>query len=148
MPKAKTVKMKLTALEQLIHDLKATLPAQQDWRSSDEQEIARRQIRALENPPAIRNLSPKERIFSNFEVISPESGLVYFVEIRDLLPTTDSALASIPRLSSITFGSAFPDSLKKLSKAGAIVVILLSIIPRTPSVFYASKTSTSHGPSV
>ncbi|YCM43129.1 DEAD/DEAH box helicase [Verrucomicrobiaceae bacterium 227] len=84
MPKAKTVKTKLTALEQLIHDLKATLPAQQDWRSSDEQEIARRQIRALENPPAIRNLSPKERIFSNFEVISPESGLVYFVEIRDL----------------------------------------------------------------
>jgi hypothetical protein len=61
----------------LIHDLKATLPAQQDWRSGDEQEVARRKIRALETPPAIRNLSPKERIFSNFEVTSPESGLSY-----------------------------------------------------------------------
>ncbi len=88
MPKTKTAKKKtkskLTELEQRIHDLKATLPAQQDWRSTDEQEVARRQIRALEAPPAVRNLTPKHRIFSNFEVTSPESGLTYFVEIRDL----------------------------------------------------------------
>jgi len=84
MPAAKRAKTKLTKLEQLIHDLKSSLPSQQDWRSTDEQEIARRQIRALENPPAIRNLSPKHRIFSNFEVISPESGLTYQVELRDL----------------------------------------------------------------
>lgn len=88
MAKAKVAKRarkkKLTELEQLIHDLKQTLPAQQDWRSTDEQEIARRQIRALENPPAIRNLTPKHRIHSNFEVTSPESGLIYHVEIRNL----------------------------------------------------------------
>jgi len=84
MPAAKRAKKKLTELEQLIFDLKATLPSQQDWRSSDEQEVARRKIRALESPPAIRNLSPKQRIFSNFEVVSTESGLTYYVELRDL----------------------------------------------------------------
>lgn len=56
----------------------------QDWRSTDEQEIARRQLRALEQPPAIRNLTPKHRIFSTFEVTSPESELTYYVEIREL----------------------------------------------------------------
>ena len=32
-------KKELTKLEQLIHDLKLTLPAKQDWRSTDGQEI-------------------------------------------------------------------------------------------------------------
>ena len=77
-------KKALTELEQLIHDLKLTLPAKQDWRSTDEQEIARRQIRALESPPAIRNLTPAHKIHSTFEVASPESGLTYQVEILDL----------------------------------------------------------------
>jgi len=84
MAKVKQAKKKRTELEQLVHDLKLTLPSQQDWRSTDEQEITRRQIRALQFPPAIRNLTSKQRIFSNFEVISPESGLVYEIEIRDL----------------------------------------------------------------
>ena len=84
MAKVKRAKKKLTDLEQLIQDMKSSLPAQHDWRSTDEQEVTRRQIRALENPPAIRNLVPKQRIFSNFEVTSPESGLVYHVELRDL----------------------------------------------------------------
>ncbi len=74
----------LTELEQLIHDLKLTLPAKQDWRSTDEQEITRRQIRALESPPAIRNLTPAHKLHSTFEVASPESGLTYQVEILDL----------------------------------------------------------------
>jgi hypothetical protein len=77
-------KKALTELERLIHDLKLTLPAKQDWRSTDEQEITRRRIRALEFPPAIRNLSPAHKIHSTFEVESPESGLVYQVEIIDL----------------------------------------------------------------
>ncbi len=81
---ARKGKKPLTKLEQLIVDLKKSLPVKQDWRSTDEQEIARRQLRALEQPPAIRNLTPKHRIFSNFEVTSPESELTYFVEIRDL----------------------------------------------------------------
>lgn len=78
------VKKALTKLEQLIHELKLTLPSKQDWRSTDEQEINRRRIRALEFPPAIRNLTPSHQIHSTFEVNSPESGLVYQVEILDL----------------------------------------------------------------
>jgi len=77
-------KKPLTELEQKIADLKKALPAQQDWRTTDEQEITRRQLRALEQPPAIRNLTPKHGIFSNFELTSPDSGLTYYVEIRDL----------------------------------------------------------------
>ena len=88
MPAAKPAKKKpgkkLSPLEQQIADLKASLPPQQDWRSTDAQEVARRRIRALENPPAIRNLTPEHRVYSNFEVTSPESGLTYQVEIRDL----------------------------------------------------------------
>ncbi len=81
-PARKTTKQ--TPLERQIAELKTLLPAQQDWRSSNEQEIARRRIRALENPPAIRNLFPGEKIHSTFEVTSPESNRTYFVEIIDL----------------------------------------------------------------
>ncbi|MFT6862594.1 MAG: hypothetical protein ACJAVK_001153 [Akkermansiaceae bacterium] len=81
---ARKGKKALTQLEQLIAALRKSLPAKQDWRSTDEQEIARRQLRALEQPPAIKNSTPKHRIFSNFEVTSPESERTYCVEIRDL----------------------------------------------------------------
>jgi superfamily II DNA/RNA helicase len=80
----KKKKSKLTPLEQQISDLKAQLPKQQDWRSTDEQEIIRRQIRALENPPSIRCLDPSEKIHTSFELTSPESGHTYLVEIIDL----------------------------------------------------------------
>lgn len=59
------------------------LPAAQDWRSTDEQEILRRQLRAKEEPMRLRNLSPKQPVFSNFEVRS-DSGMVYQVEVRDV----------------------------------------------------------------
>jgi len=75
---------KLTRLEQQISDLKSSLPPQQDWRTNDEQELARRQIRALENPPSIRNLNPSEKIHSCFDVTSSDSQRVYQVEIIDL----------------------------------------------------------------
>lgn len=75
---------KLTKLEQQIIDLKKQLPPQQDWRTTDEQELARRQIRALETPPSIRNLTPEDKINSSFEVTSSSSQRVYHVEIIDL----------------------------------------------------------------
>jgi len=81
---ARKTRKPLSELEQKIADLKKALPAQHDWRTTDEQEIVRRQLRALEQPPSIRNLTPDHRIFSNFELTSPDSGLTYFVEIRDL----------------------------------------------------------------
>lgn len=59
------------------------VPAAQDWRSTDEQEILRRQQRAAEESMVIRNEEPKQPVFSNFEVKS-DSGMIYRVEIRDL----------------------------------------------------------------
>jgi hypothetical protein len=59
------------------------IPPQHDWRTSDEDEIKRRRLRAQEEQPRIRNLDARHTIFSDFEVQSP-SGLKYRVEIRDL----------------------------------------------------------------
>ncbi len=59
------------------------LPALGDWRTTDEDEINRRRLRAIEEKPQIRNLTPQHPIFSNFEVRS-RSGMTYYVEIRDI----------------------------------------------------------------
>ncbi len=59
------------------------VPPQTDWRTTDEQEIARRQVRAREELFRIRPLGERHPIFTNFEVRS-ESGMIYQVEIRDL----------------------------------------------------------------
>lgn len=54
-----------------------------DWRTTDQQEIDRRKIRAQEERFLISNKDPKFPIFSTFKVASP-SGMTYSVEIRDL----------------------------------------------------------------
>ena len=59
------------------------LPAQTDWRTTDEQELLKRQIRAKEETFRVKNKLPDHPIFSNFAVKSG-SGLTYSVEIRDL----------------------------------------------------------------
>lgn len=59
------------------------LPPAQDWRSTDEQEILKRQVRAREEPMAIRNVHPRQPVFSNFAVKS-DSGMNYSVEVRDI----------------------------------------------------------------
>ncbi len=59
------------------------LPHATDWRTTDQDEINRRILRAREEAPAIRNLDPRQPIFSNFEVKS-RSGITYEVEVRDL----------------------------------------------------------------
>lgn len=82
--KAARNKSKLTPLQQKIASLKATLPPQQDWRTTDEQEITRRQVRALEAPPAIRPLTKADKIHAIFEVSSLDSDRSYQVEIIDL----------------------------------------------------------------
>jgi superfamily II DNA or RNA helicase len=71
-------------LQGRIDELKATLPPKQDWRSTDEQEINRRRVRALENPPTVRTLETDDKIHGVYEVVSAESGRVYQVEILDL----------------------------------------------------------------
>jgi hypothetical protein len=54
-----------------------------DWRTSDADEILKRQTRAREEEFRIINLSPAHRIYSDFEVKS-SSGLSYTVEIHDI----------------------------------------------------------------
>jgi SNF2 family DNA or RNA helicase len=54
-----------------------------DWRTTDQDEIEVRNLRAREEQPRIRNLEPAHRIFSQFEVDS-RSGMTYRVELRSL----------------------------------------------------------------
>ena len=61
----------------------ASLPPVHDWRTTDAEEIQRRQLRAKQESFEIRNLDPQHPIFSNFAVKSG-SGLNYQVELRDL----------------------------------------------------------------
>ena len=59
------------------------LPSAHDWRTTDEDEVERRRIRAHTERFTIRNLDPRHPIFSNFRIGS-ESGLDYSVEVRHL----------------------------------------------------------------
>jgi superfamily II DNA or RNA helicase len=59
------------------------LPSIHNWRTTDEDEIARRRQRAKTESLRVRNLDSRFPIFSNFAVKS-ESGLTYSVEIRSV----------------------------------------------------------------
>ena len=61
----------------------ADRPADEDWRTTDQEEIERRKLRARAEAPAITNRDPRHAVFSNFDVHSP-SGVTYGVEIRAL----------------------------------------------------------------
>lgn len=59
------------------------LPPATDWRTTDADELLKRQIRAQEERFRITNLEPAHPIFSNFKIQSA-SGMTYQAEIRDL----------------------------------------------------------------
>jgi len=59
------------------------VPSPHNWRTTDEDELNRRRMRAREETFRIRNLDPRHPIFSNFSVESG-SGLSYSVEVRDV----------------------------------------------------------------
>src|SRR6266516_3909682 len=59
------------------------IPAPHDWRTTDDDEINKRRLRAREESFTISNVDPQHPVFSNFRVASG-SGLTYSVEIRDL----------------------------------------------------------------
>lgn len=59
------------------------LPAATDWRTTDQDEINRRILRAREEKFGIRNLTPRHPIFSDFEVKS-QSGMTYTVEVHSV----------------------------------------------------------------
>ena len=59
------------------------VPSIHNWRTTDEDEINRRRLRAREEAFTIVNLDPRHPVFSNFRVKS-HSGLTYSVELRDV----------------------------------------------------------------
>lgn len=60
------------------------LPPPTDWRTTDADELLKRQVRAKEETFRISSLNSDHPIFSSFLVRST-SGMSYFVEVRDLL---------------------------------------------------------------
>jgi superfamily II DNA or RNA helicase len=72
--------------------LKETLPAvppMGNWRTTDQDEINRRRLRAAKEPMRFSNLTPEHPVFSNFTVESA-SGQTYRVELRSLAPLVSS----------------------------------------------------------
>jgi len=59
------------------------LPPVSDWRTTDEDEILKRRVRARAERHRIVNLDARHPVFSDFEVGSP-SGMTYRVEVRDV----------------------------------------------------------------
>jgi superfamily II DNA or RNA helicase len=64
-------------------EMQVKLPSMHNWRTTDEDEIAKRRYRAQNESLRVRNLDPAFPIYSNFAVKS-ESGLTYSVEVRNL----------------------------------------------------------------
>ena len=62
---------------------KIALPPAHDWRTSDEDEINRRRLRARTERFAIRHTDAGEPVFSRFRVESA-TGMTYSVEVRDV----------------------------------------------------------------
>jgi len=78
--KKRKSKKKLSPAEELHR----SLPPITNWDTTDEHEVNRRRLRAIESPPlSIETLDEKHPIFSNFKVQS-QSGETYSIEIRDL----------------------------------------------------------------
>jgi hypothetical protein len=60
------------------------VPAAYDWRTTDEDEVNKRRLRARAERLTIVNEDPAHPVFSGFRVHSP-SGMIYAVEIRDVV---------------------------------------------------------------
>ncbi len=76
------------------------LPPPTDWRTTDADELAKRQMRAREERHRMENLDPQHPIFSNFTVHSP-SGMTYQAEIRDLATRQFSCTCTDFRISGL-----------------------------------------------
>ena len=61
------------------------VPPVSNWRTTDQDEINRRRVRAAKEAMRFSNLTPEHPVFSNFSVASA-SGQTYQVELRSLTP--------------------------------------------------------------
>ena len=59
------------------------VPPEGDWRTTDDDEINRRRLRAREEAMKVANLMPEEPLFADFRVTS-DRGLAYLVQIHDV----------------------------------------------------------------
>ena len=67
-------------------DSGSVLPPVSNWRTTDQDEINRRRLRAAREAMRFANLTPEFPVFSNFSVTSSASGQTYQVELRSLKP--------------------------------------------------------------
>jgi len=73
----------------MLNERVPDLPPVSNWRTTDQDEINRRRLRAAKEPMRFRNLLPEYPVYSNFSVASA-SGQTYQVELRELAPLTAS----------------------------------------------------------
>ncbi|HOE61222.1 MAG TPA: DEAD/DEAH box helicase [Kiritimatiellia bacterium] len=66
------------------------VPPDENWRTTDQDEINRRKRRAASEPMTILNRTPAHPVFSNFNVTSRSSGQTYQVEVREISPRVGS----------------------------------------------------------
>jgi len=101
------------------------LPPASDWRTSDQDEILKRRIRAREETFRIENLDTAESIFSNFEIHSA-SGMSYRAEIRDIAAAQYSCTCTDFRING-------------LGTCKHIEALLLQLARRQRAAFAAAK---------
>jgi len=65
-------------------------PSFQGWKTTDEEEIERRRLRASKEPISVEPLEPGQSFYGAFIVRSRESAKVYLVEIRSLIDLENS----------------------------------------------------------
>ena len=73
----------------MTNSLNASVGPVSNWRTTDQDEINRRRLRAAKEVMRFRNLTPEHPVFSNFSVESA-SGQTYQVELRSLKPLVSS----------------------------------------------------------
>lgn len=82
-PNRKSAKKKVASRNDPAPEEEIKLPPDGDWRTTDEDEINRRRLRAREEVMKVTNLRKDTPLFSTFRVDSP-SGFTYTVEIQDV----------------------------------------------------------------
>jgi len=65
-------------------------PSFRGWKTTDEEEVERRRLRASSEPMTIKPIEPTHRFFGTFSVHSENSSGTYVVEIRSLADTENS----------------------------------------------------------
>lgn len=91
-----------------------------NWRTTDQDEINRRRLRAAKETMRFRNLTPEYPVFSNFSVESA-SGQTYHVELRNLKPLVGSCTCVDFRVNGLGTCKHVEALLRVLRNEGAVL---------------------------